>query len=530
MGKSRGRNSEIGKFEDRYLRDLPVKAAILDEELNILYMNKRLEDRVGKDALGEKCYLAYTDDPKKCENCPLIESIPLNESRSIVCEGALGGKIVKFRHKAIEVGKKRVILEVMEDITPQIAAERQFQQAHRALRLLSQCNQILVRAEDESELLEEICEAIVNVGGYCLTWVGFAEDKDEKIVRPVAQRGFEDGYLENIKITWDDTKEGRGPTGTAIRKAEPSIARNILTDPNFEPWREEAVKRGYASSIALPLIDDNEVLGALNIYSSQSDAFASDEEDLLMELADDLAYGLKAIRTRKERKKAIRKLRKLSHRLVDIQETERKRISRELHDELGQALTAISVDLALIKKKLPLDDFPTVNTRIRELEDLVDQTDEQVRDFASNLRPPMLDDMDLIAALKFYLGKCEKKYGVNVQFEAHLDGRFNQNLEITLFRAVQESLTNAVRHGKADKILVDLRGKTDYIKLEIEDNGKGFDVQEVQNNKGEEKGIGLMGMRERINLLDGDFQVQSSPGKGTRISVAIPISEGRKID
>lgn len=184
------------------------------------------------------------------------------------------------------------------DIGGRKQAEAKILRLNHALRMISACNQTLVRAQDEKTLLDEVCQAIINVGDYRLTWVGFAEQDRSKSVRPVAQAGFDQGYLKTLNISWEDNERGRGPTGTAIRSGQTVIARDIHTDPNFAPWRQEALKRGYASSIALPLRSEGQTLGALNIYSPAPDAFDAEEVELLEELANDLAFGISALRIR----------------------------------------------------------------------------------------------------------------------------------------------------------------------------------------------------------------------------------------
>ncbi len=171
---------------------------------------------------------------------------------------------------------------------------------NRALRTLSACNEVLVRATDEAALLSEVCRILVELGGYRLAWVGEALEDEEKAVRPVAWAGCEDGYLGAVRISWGENEWGRGPTGRAIRTAEPVICRDILNDPHYAPWREEALRRGYRSSIALPLRYGGRILGALNVYAGEAGAFDPEEVRLLMELADDLAYGLTSLRTREE--------------------------------------------------------------------------------------------------------------------------------------------------------------------------------------------------------------------------------------
>lgn len=188
----------------------------------------------------------------------------------------------------------------------EVALRRQI----RAYRVLSGCNRAQKRANDERELLNDICQIVVGAGGYRMAWVGYADQDENKSVRPVSQMGWEEGYLESLDITWADVERGRGPTGTAIRTGKPVIARNIQTDPNFEPWRAAASARGYASSIALPLIVNGQTLGALNIYAAEPDAFDEDEVNLLVELADNLAFGIKTLRTQAAKLAAEEKIRR----------------------------------------------------------------------------------------------------------------------------------------------------------------------------------------------------------------------------
>jgi PAS domain S-box-containing protein len=190
------------------------------------------------------------------------------------------------------------------DITEYRKQEEELRRLNRTLRALSNANQAMIHAEGESDLLNEVCRIVVEDCGHAMVWVGFAEEDEGKTVRPVAQAGFEEGYLETLNLTWADMERGRGPTGTAIRTGTPDICRNMLTDPRFQPWREQAIKRGYASSIALPLRSDGRAFGALTIYARKPDPFSEDEVKLLAELADDLSYGITSIRSRLARRQA----------------------------------------------------------------------------------------------------------------------------------------------------------------------------------------------------------------------------------
>ena len=174
----------------------------------------------------------------------------------------------------------------------------------RILRATTDCNEALIHSTDEMELVQKICNIVVDIGGYRMAWIGYAEHDKEKRVRPIAQSGFEEGYLETITIVWDDTAFGRGPTGTAIRTGKPISSTDIINDPRMKPWKSEAIKHGYASSLCLPLKAGHEVFAALTIYSSHPSAFNAEETNLLTTLADNLAYGITMLRTREAKQRS----------------------------------------------------------------------------------------------------------------------------------------------------------------------------------------------------------------------------------
>ncbi len=186
----------------------------------------------------------------------------------------------------------------VHDITAHRGVEAELQRTNKALMVVSECNHALVRARTVQELLDEVCRIIVETGGYRMAWVGIAEHDREKSVRPVSHCGLENGYLKNAGITWADEPRGRGPTGTAIRTGRPSVMADILHDPRFRPWRAEARKRGYASSVCIPVTQDGKAAGALSVYSERKNAFDREELGILAGLGMDVGYGMKVLRDR----------------------------------------------------------------------------------------------------------------------------------------------------------------------------------------------------------------------------------------
>ncbi len=205
------------------------------------------------------------------------------------------------------------IQELKAEVRQRLRVEAELLQANQIMRMASECNEVLVRIDDEITLIREICEIITKVGGYRMAWVGYARNDAEKSVHPVAAMGFDDDYLEKARISWADTQRGRGPTGTSIRTGQVKVSGDFLTDPDLAPWRAAAIDRGFRSSIAIPLRDGSEIFGALTIYSAQPNVFDEAQVKVLTELADDLAFGILALRTRSALRESRQRLQRVLH-------------------------------------------------------------------------------------------------------------------------------------------------------------------------------------------------------------------------
>jgi signal transduction histidine kinase len=211
-------------------------------------------------------------------------------------------------------------------------------------------------------------------------------------------------------------------------------------------------------------------------------------------------------------------LRQLSSHLQTVREEERAGISREIHDELGQQLTGLKMDSAWLKKRISEEDV-IAREKVSEMISLIDVTVSTVRRISSELRPGLLDDLGLIAALEWQSSEFERRTGMQCKFNnPSFELEFEKNIAIGIFRIYQETLTNIARHANATQIETDIMQNNDYIVLRIADNGSGFDTAEVKNKKT----LGLMGMKERALMFKGELIMESAKQKGTTVILKIP--------
>jgi len=223
-------------------------------------------------------------------------------------------------------GQPLMAIVTISDITGRKQAEVEIRHANRALATLGAVNHTLVHATDENNLLQVICQAIVEQRGYRMVWVGYVQHDESKSIKIMARAGHYEGNIDAMHLTYAETGRGMMPCGRAIRSGTTQLCQEIANDPQYLPWRDKALKNSYAASIALPLLDaDNTVFGTLSVYSNEVNAFSPAEVSLLEEMAGDLAFGVRTLHTRHERDLALVKNQEQLVQLVFQNEEKEKR-------------------------------------------------------------------------------------------------------------------------------------------------------------------------------------------------------------
>lgn len=342
----------------------------------------------------------------------------------------------------------------------------------------------------------------------------------------VAVAGQDESYTTATGSTdFPSSLMAQEPLERAVRGKTPVVVADVRRkDPTVGSWRAEAEVLGVVGMAAVPLLSHDRVVGVLAAYNHRPNSFDPDSVATLMALASQAAVAIQNAQLFAELEAQREALRQVSLRLVNAQEEERRRISRELHDELGQALTALKINLDVARRALP-DDVPSkLSHSIHEATSLAVQTLETARSLSLELRPSMLDDLGLISALRWEIDRYEQRTGQKISFESELAGSLlRPELEITLYRIITEALTNVARHANANHIRVHLRVDNRQVFAEVEDDGVGFDVADLFSSSAERQSLGLVSMRERAELLGGRLEVISQPGNGTTVRVRCPL-------
>jgi signal transduction histidine kinase/ActR/RegA family two-component response regulator len=421
-----------------------------------------------------------------------------------------------------EHGQRQQAVEALQgEVDQRLQAEAHLLRTNQVLRMLSASNEALVRIDDEHRLMEEVCRIAVEIGGYRMSWVGLAEDDTDRSVRPVASTGFEAGYLESARITWADTERGRGPTGAAIRLGQVQIGTDFFTDPRLAPWRAEAIKRGFRSSIALPLRQGEAVFGALTIYAAEPAAFPDAQVKVLMDLAEDLAFGIHAARVRTALRESRDRLRALAGELTLAERRERRRIAQVLHDHLQQLLVGVKFHVA----SLSGTDDDRISRAAKEIATLMDEALAVSRSLTAELSPPIVNGAGWTPALEWLARWMADKHGLAVALSVEPDAPAGAgDVRVLLYEAVQELLFNVVKHAQAKSASVTLRrGPGDQVQIVVADNGVGFEPATVTSAAAGGGGFGLFSIRERLDLVGGRLEVESAPGQGSRFTLTVPL-------
>jgi PAS domain S-box-containing protein len=508
---------------------LPVGISVLNHEREIVEMNPALgavldisPEGLQEGAYRRRTYLRGDGAPMSSDEFASTRAIQEQRAIHDVDTGIIkeDGAVIWTAVSAAPLPHGGAVLAVL-DITGRKKMEEALAQHNRRLALLNHAGQALNASLDPAQVLNTLLAEIqrtLNVTA-CSVWL---RDPDSGELVCQHATGAQNEMVRGRRLV-----PGQGLAGWVMRSGQSLIVPDAQADERYFAGVDQLTGLALRSILTVPLITRNGVIGVIQAVDTAADAFDATSLQLLEPLATIAATAIsnaglfEAVQSSQER------LQTLSQRLVEAQETERRRVARELHDVIGQALTVVKINVQATQRLL---EVPTSGARLHaSLERVVTGVDDalqQVRNLSVALRPSLLDDLGLAPAVRWYLDRQAQQVGFTAQFVADpaLERRLPPHVEIACFRIVQEALTNIARHAQAQQVRVEMTEQNAELILRIRDDGVGFDVPQAVRDGARGASLGLLSMQERAALAGGRAEFVSHPAEGTTVTVRLPAT------
>lgn len=467
-------------------------------------------------------------------------------------------------HDRGEIGH---LARAFDEMAQALGSTNEVLRLNRALKVIGACNKVLVYAQSEERLLSQVCKVLIDEGDYRMAWVGFTGADVGKKVHIAAVQGIDKAELEQAGVVWGDDANGRGPVGLAIRTGKPQVNRIFANDPGLAPWREIALANGYQSSSAFPLKDERGAFGVLAIYSTEEEPFSTDEERLLTELSDNIAYGVLALRTQAARREAERQLVDYRDHLEALV-TERTQALAEALDQAETANRAKSAFLSNMSHELrtPLNavigfsrlmaksdrlseaerrNVEIINRSGNHLLTLINDVLELSKIEAGHvsLLEGTIDIAGLAADVVDMLQPRAEQAGLQLVLEMENLPASVRGDAVKLRQVLINLTTNAIKFTRQGKVSLSVKGGPAHsglvaIAFEIRDTGIGIAVEDQEkifdpfvqlatHAASAGTGLGLPISRQYLRMLGSTLDVESEVDKGSvfRFELALPLVE-----
>lgn len=445
-----------------------------------------------------------------------------------------GEEIVAIQScRALRVGESAVMVAYFIDITAKERAESQTKRQLLRVTALSELGQALMSTMDSEAIfrllfenlctvmpLDEFIVATLDESGTrnLLELVFFAgrkgpedfriDTRRRRIPRPSKQ--IEKAMNEQqslVQLFGDDSgaSDSTGPRGRSV-----DVPGSVL----------------LSSALIVPFSSRERMTGVVVAQSKEEVAYDSTHLETIRALVAQAALALSNATAFESLKEQQENLRRLSLQIMSAQETERGRISRELHDGVGQQLTGMKYSLEAIRSAAKAEDQEKLMQRIGEARELATQIIDDLRSISLDLRPTMLDDLGLKPTLEWLTRQCQSRYGLNIVLSTEFDeSGLSPEISTAAYRIIQEGLGNVAKHAKAKNVTISITLTDDVLRLRVEDDGTGFEANELSRMQTSRGCSGMLNMKERARFLGGNFRLETAPGKGTKIHISIPVKE-----
>lgn len=360
------------------------------------------------------------------------------------------------------------------------------------------------------ELLNRVLDSLMRIfkaqGGVVLL---LPPNQSELVVK--ACRGLDPELARHFNV-----RVGQGFAGQIAESGKPRVVLDARSDPLV---RAPEIRRAFRSLWGVPLMVKGKVTGVLHLDFAREYNCLPREMKLLEAVAERCAMALEKAQLMETLAQREEQIRRLGEHMLKLEEEERRRISRELHDEVGQAMLVVRLYLEMLQRELPRH-APHLTPKIDEALGVIDGTIRDMRRLIAALSPSVLEQLGLAAALRQFVNNFSRTFPVHVRFKVSRVGPLPQDTEIMLYRLVQECFSNVIKHSKAENVLLAVNRSNGRLHVRVEDDGIGFDLEQAACKR---DSFGISGMRERVGLLGGELKITTCHREGTKIDVRIPV-------
>jgi len=419
---------------------------------------------------------------------------------------------------AVALENARLYQALQEELTERRKAEEALRKSVQRLKTVHQIDQAILGAKSQKEIAEALLHNVQLLVPCQRASIDLFDFEADELVIIAA--------IQTIG-------EGRAAAGTRypltlrallfemLGQHQVVYVKDLLQLPQSSPLIKTLCDEGLRSALVGPITAQDELIGILSLGSDQVDGFKPDHKPIIGELADTAGIAIQQARLFDSIRQHRERLRRTMGRLAEVEETERRRVVRELHDRVGQNLTALDLTLSLVRSQLEGHGLEGVSARLDDSLGLVEQTNRKIRQLMVDLRPPVLDDYGLLSALHWFADRFSARSGipVTVHGREELVHDLSPHVENALFRITQEALTNIGKHAQADGVTITLSADGTGLRFVIRDNGLGFRREDLEKNRDT---WGLLTMRERAESVGARCVLDSTPGQGTRVVVEVP--------
>ncbi len=417
-------------------------------------------------------------------------------------------------------GSHEGLVLLLTDITDLKQSEQELNSRYREISAIQRIASGLSQSLDLSTHLENAVDSVLDLTGFEAGCIYLLNDEVQKELTLYFHRGILSSEFVEKGSRWP---LGRGVTGQVASTGVPCFVEDAEHHPTFD--RQLQVLENVHGFASIPLVCKEKVLGVLNILHRTPFAFSPSEQLMLQTLGKQIGISLENSHLFEMARLREQQVRQLSTDLVLVQEEERRRFARELHDGLSQLLTTLKINTELALKNAG-DDPPETQRHLHEVIALANEAQAEAKQIAYDLRPAILDDFGLKAAVDVHAANFGRRTGIAVDLHMPFENaRFGSLIETTIYRIVQELLANVAKHAGATRVTIQALVRNNVLALTVADNGKGFDVTHGLTRISDQPHYGLRNIRERVEFFGGMFRTESVPGQGTEVMIEIPLQE-----